>query len=200
MSIISQGYFTVVDTKWDYVGQKQLAYDKAKTLIEAGCIFTEFGSRRRRTYLAHKLVMEGLMAAQKELGGKTPTSGKCTGTSNVHFAQVFGVAPIGTIAHEWIMGVAAMEGYEGSNGLAMDKWDQTFPGYALSIALTDTFSSGPFFKDFVANPERAGKWRGVRQDSGSPEEFTKTAKAAYDSLGIDAKTSASFRWLCQYVS
>jgi nicotinate phosphoribosyltransferase len=89
------------------------------------------------------------------------------------------------------MGVAAIEGYIGSNGLAMDKWDVTYPDGQLTIALTDTFSSKPFFQDLKSNVERAKRWRGLRQDSGDPKEFTKLAKSVYDEMGIDAKTSTS---------
>jgi nicotinate phosphoribosyltransferase len=208
MAIISQAHFLVDDTQWDYSGQKRTflssrghhahlppenAYEKGKSLFEAGCMVAEFGTRRRRTYTAHKVVIEGLVRAHGEAASaKSP--GKLTGTSNVHFAHLFDVPPIGTIAHEWIMGVAALEGYEGSNGLAMDKWDQTYPDGQLTIALTDTFSSKPFFEDLQKNVARARRWRGLRQDSGDPKTFAKQAKEVYDAMGIDAKTSAFLVW------
>lgn len=34
-----------------------------------------------------------------------------------------------------------MEGYEGSNALAMKTWEKVYPGGALRVALTDTFST-----------------------------------------------------------
>jgi nicotinate phosphoribosyltransferase len=34
-----------------------------------------------------------------------------------------------------------MEGYEGSNALAMKKWEAVYPDGALRVALTDTFST-----------------------------------------------------------
>ena len=71
--------------------------------------------------------------------------------------MLFNVNPVGTIAHEWIMGehtlkvglcrstfitgIAAMEGYEGSNARAMRTWEQVYPDGALRVALTDTFST-----------------------------------------------------------
>lgn len=131
----------------------------------------------------------------------------------VHFAQKYGLAPIGTIAHEWMMGIAAIEGYEGVNGRAMDLWDivsvsffdsllcvsdsllplKTYPSGALSIALTDTFSSKPFFADFSSNPQRARRWRGLRQDSGDPHKFITLAKDAFEKTGSDPKTS-EYTW------
>jgi len=65
-------------------------------LIRGGCVFSEFGSRRRRDYHTHDLVLQGLVAASKALDGP----GKLQGTSNVHFAMKYGLMPIGTVAHE----------------------------------------------------------------------------------------------------
>lgn len=65
-------------------------------MIRGGCIFSEFGSRRRRDYHTHDLVLQGLVAASKALDGP----GKLQGTSNVHFAMKYGLMPIGTVAHE----------------------------------------------------------------------------------------------------
>ena len=43
------------------------------------------------------------------------------------------------------MGVAAIEGYENTNGRAMDLWEKVYPG-ALLVALTDTFSTEAFYQ------------------------------------------------------
>ncbi|KAL8279209.1 hypothetical protein RQP46_008465 [Phenoliferia psychrophenolica] len=187
MAIISEAYFAYDNTSWDYVGQVALAKEKGKALFEAGCIVSEFGTRRRRSHRSHDLVMQGLLAANEKYG-KGQGKGKLAGTSNVHFAQKYDVAAIGTIAHEWIMGIAAMEGYAGSNGRAMDLWDLAYPSGALSIALTDTFTTKPFFDDFLSNPTRARKWKGLRQDSGDPVKFIELAKEAFLKIGADPKT------------
>lgn len=68
-------------------------------MLKAGCAVSEFGTRRRRSYLGHKLVMEGLVQADRELG-KKDGNGFITGTSNVHFAHLMDLAPVGTIARE----------------------------------------------------------------------------------------------------
>lgn len=90
------------------------------------------------------------------------------------------------------MGVAAMEGYEGSNSRALGKWESTYPGGQLYIALTDTFNSEVFFKDFKSDADRVQRWKGLRQDSGSPETFTKDAVKMYREMGVDPKTSMFF--------
>lgn len=191
MAILSDCYFEKVDTDWGYEGQEEKAYKKAKTLLENGIAFSEFGTRRRRSYKAQKTVLDGLVRARDELEGKPGVEGKLSGTSNVHFAMMFGLTPVGTIAHEWTMGIAALHGYEHANAIALDLWEETYPttpSNALHIGLTDTFSSDVFFRDFLADPARARRWRGLRQDSGSPEEYTRRAKEVYDQLGIDSRT------------
>ena len=107
LSILSEAYFQHVDTAWDYSGQRALAKSKAETLLREGIAFSEFGTRRRRSYDAHMMVMQGLVDARNQLTGDGTLRGKLTGTSNVHFARLFGLSPVGTIAHEWIMGATA---------------------------------------------------------------------------------------------
>lgn len=68
-------------------------------MLRAGCAVSEFGTRRRRSYLAHKLVMQGLLEADRDLG-KKDGNGFITGTSNVHFAHLMDVMPVGTIARQ----------------------------------------------------------------------------------------------------
>ena len=38
-------------------------------------------------------------------------------------------------------GIAALEGYEGANALALRQWEKVYPDGALRVALTDTFST-----------------------------------------------------------
>ncbi|KAI0714393.1 nicotinate phosphoribosyltransferase [Cerioporus squamosus] len=180
MACLSEIYFTTTDTDWDYEGQEEAAYEKAETLLKAGCVFSEFGTRRRRSYRTQRLVMDAILKAAKD----HPGSGGVNGTSNMHFAMVFGVAPVGTIAHEWFMGVGALRGYEHANATALELWEKTYPN-VLQIALTDTFSTEAFYKDFMANPHFAQQWTGLRQDSGDPYVFAPRAKQVYEQLGVD---------------
>lgn len=104
LSILSEAYFKHVDTAWSYTGQLALAQQKGERLLHEGINFSEFGTRRRRSYLAQKIVVQGLVDARNTLVGDGTIRGRLTGTSNVHFAMEFGLNPVGTIAHEWIMG------------------------------------------------------------------------------------------------
>jgi len=181
MATLSEIYFTTADKDWSYDGQAEEAYDKAKRLLEAGCTFSEFGTRRRRSYYIQDLVVQTIIRAEKDLPG---LKGKVSGTSNVHLAMKHNVAPVGTIAHEWFMAVGALRGYEHANGLALDLWESVYPDVLL-LALTDTFSSEAFYKDFLMDKERAERWKGLRQDSGDPFVYAPRAKEVYESLGID---------------
>ncbi|KAF8606492.1 nicotinate phosphoribosyltransferase [Ceratobasidium sp. AG-I] len=189
MSIVSEAFFLTVDRGWSYEGQEgtELAYEKAKRMILNGLSFIDVGARRRRSYYGQDLVLQGLIRANREFGGEG-LEGKLASTSNPHFAMRYGIAAIGIIAHEWIMGIAAIKGYNNANGIAMDLWEKTYlttTSDTLHIALTDTFSTDVFNKDFKLDVERAKRWRGLRQDSGNPMEYISKAQAVYEQLGID---------------
>ncbi|KIM39708.1 hypothetical protein M413DRAFT_179613 [Hebeloma cylindrosporum] len=179
MACLSESYFQSVVVDWNYDHQDELAYSKAKALLEANCNLSEFGTRRRRSFLAQDIVVQALVRASKEI----PSTGGLAGTSNVHLAHKYNLVPIGTIAHEWFMGVAALRGYEGANTTALQLWEEVYSEPPL-IALTDTFTTEAFIKDMMSNPDLAHRWTGLRQDSGDPFAFGPRVKKMYQSLGI----------------
>ena len=148
LALTSEAYFRFCDKDWSHEGQEQKAYAKGEKLMEHGCVFSEFGTRRRRDYHTHDLVMHGLTRATStasEQGWK----GKLVGTSNVHFAMKYKVPPAGTIAHEWFMGIASITNdYEHANETALRYWVGCFGEGVLGIALTDTFGTPTFLKAF----------------------------------------------------
>lgn len=126
LALTSEAYFKFIDRDWSHEGQVEKAEEKGLKLLEAGCMVSEFGSRRRRDYHTHELVLRGLVKARAE-GAKRGYPGKITGTSNVHFAMRFGIPPVGTVAHEWFMGVAAVtNSYETATETALRYWVGTF--------------------------------------------------------------------------
>ncbi|KAF2131940.1 nicotinate phosphoribosyltransferas-like protein [Dothidotthia symphoricarpi CBS 119687] len=148
LALVSEAYFKFVEKDWSHVGQVDKAHEKGRRLLEEGCIFSEFGTRRRRDYHTQDLVLRGLRRAADE-ASSAGWKGKLTGTSNVHFAMKYAIVPIGTVAHEWFMGVAAItDNYERANEIALDYWTATFGEGVLSIALTDTFGTPTFLKAF----------------------------------------------------
>ncbi|KAK5634817.1 hypothetical protein RRF57_010530 [Xylaria bambusicola] len=210
LALTSEAYFKFMDTDWTYDGQEEKAFQKGLRILEAGCTLSEFGTRRRRDYHTQALVFRGLVNASKKAAEKS-LSGKLTGTSNVHLAMRFNLAPIGTVAHEWFMGIAAITNdYENANEEALRRWIACFGEGVLGIALTDTFGTPTFLKSFskpvrhlpgtrgattdATKPPRsyAQIFTGVRQDSGDPAGFVKLMREFYDSQGIKDKKTIVF--------
>ncbi|KAK5663526.1 hypothetical protein OQA88_3956 [Cercophora sp. LCS_1] len=148
LALTSEAYFKFMDPDWTYDGQEDKAFEKGIRLLEAGCVFSEFGTRRRRDYHTQALVFRGLTKASKE-AEKRGFTGKLSGTSNVHLAMRFDIPPVGTVAHEWFMGTAAITGdYTVSTEEALCRWVGCFGEGVLGIALTDTFGTPEFLKAF----------------------------------------------------
>ena len=148
LALTSEAYFRFCDKDWNYDQQEEKAYGKGVKLLEHGCFFSEFGTRRRRDYHTQDLVMQGLTRAATECK-KQSWEGMLSGTSNVHFAMKYGVPPVGTVAHEWFMGIASVTNdYEHANETALRYWVGCFGEGVLGIALTDTFGTPTFLKAF----------------------------------------------------
>lgn len=209
LALTSEAYFRFVETDWDHQGQEEKAYQKGVRLLQGGCLISEFGSRRRRDFHTQDLVVQGLVRSSQE----KDLPGKLTGTSNVYFAMKHRIAPVGTVAHEWFMGIAALTGdYEHANLRGLHYWLECYGKGVLGIALTDTFGTSDFFKAFntpIPNkfsasgepmhddgdssdgpkaPTYAEVFTGIRQDSGDPKEYVKQASDFYESVGIKGKT------------
>ncbi|KAJ5698153.1 Nicotinate phosphoribosyltransferase [Penicillium macrosclerotiorum] len=206
LALTSQAYFMFSNTDWDHHNQEEKAYRKGCTLLENGCVFSEFGSRRRRDYHTHDLVMKGLCRASEE-GKQKGWKGALTGTSNVHFAMKYNVNAVGTVAHEWYMTIAAITNdYTNANELALGYWLGCFGEGVLGIALTDTFGTPAFLEAFSkpipesilprdgSSPAKtyAQVYTGVRQDSGDPTYFVKMVRDFYDREGITDKKMVVF--------
>lgn len=175
LATISEAYFRFVEKDWDMTGQYERAKKKAIDLIANDCPFSEFGSRRRRSFATHELVIEALLDGAKG-------SPLFIGTSNVLMAMKYDIKPVGTVAHELVMGVAAYTGdYVNATKTMMDIWIDTVGPEHAGVALTDTFGTPLFLREFV--PPYSDIFTGVRHDSGDPEEFTKIISAHYKKLG-----------------
>lgn len=172
MALISELYFQ--ESTPDLKSQAERAKSKADFLDSAKAYFMEFGTRRRRSFEVQNIVFSELCKKKT-----------CWGTSNPYLAKTHGTQMLGTVAHEWTMGISVLEGLRHANRFAMDKWREVYGGN-LSIALTDTYGSDAFFADF--DLDRALSWRGLRQDSGSPYDFYDKTIAHYQKLGIDPST------------
>lgn len=142
--------------------------------------FSEFGLRRRLSAEAQSLAVGRL--SEKEFPGST-----FVGTSNVLLAKKFGITPVGTMAHEWIMCVGQGNHKHNpaySNWYAMDAWVKEY-GVLNGIALTDAITTDCFLRDFKLT--YATLFSGVRHDSGDPFSWGDKMIAHYRELGIDPK-------------
>jgi len=155
---------------------------REKNNIEKGKLFqinsmkvADFGTRRRYSFDNQLEVVTDLKSC---FGSKD----FLVGTSNVFIAMELGMTPIGTHAHEWISGIAALMGYNYANKNMMEAWVSVYQG-DLGIALTDTFGLNSFLKDF--DKKYAKLFDGVRHDSGDPFIFTDKIVEHYNNLSID---------------
>jgi len=103
----------------------------------------------------------------------------------VHFAYKYNLNPIGTMAHEWVQAISALESLNHANRFMLKAWTDVYNG-KLGIALTDTYGTDAFFKDF--DLKYAALFLGVRHDSGDPIVFANKVIAHYKKLNIDPKT------------
>lgn len=143
--------------------------------------FSEFGLRRRLSAEAQEM-------AVKALAEHSYPASKFVGTSNVYLAKKFGITPVGTMAHEWIMCVGQGNHKHNpaySNWYSLDAWVKEY-GVLNGTALTDAITTDCFLKDFQLT--YATLFSGVRHDSGDPYEWGNKMIAHYEQLGIDART------------
>ena len=136
LAMVSELYGRLVDTNWTEEGQAERIRAKSEVLRRAGCRFADFGTRRRRSRAVQDLIV-----------GRLRDNPGFLGTSNVQLALRHDVPPIGTMAHEWIMAHSVLAGLRHANGAALDAWYGVYRGQ-LGIALTDTYTTGVFLRDF----------------------------------------------------
>lgn len=144
-------------------------------------LFSEFGMRRRLSSEAQEIAIQALMSASYQ-------GSSFLGTSNVYLAKKYGITPVGTMAHEWIMCVGQGNHKHNpafSNWYAMDAWVREY-GVLNGTALTDAITTDCFLKDFQLT--FATLFSGVRHDSGSPYEWGDKMIEHYKELGIDPMT------------
>ena len=185
MATISELYFEmtgkIVDFTEDLSKHNQ---DKFIALHKVGAKFVEFGTRRRYSYDNHKKVLEDFLVAMS----KDSSLYNCfLGTSNLHFAMMFDLKPMGTMAHEWIQFHAAKYGPILGNKLALENWISVFKG-DLGIALPDTLTTNVFLRTF--DKVLARIFDGTRQDSDSPFDYVDKMHPHYTSLGINPQTKS----------
>lgn len=174
LALISETYYEYIDTNWSDDGQDEQMLSKSIQLMDEGVLWGDFGTRRRRNF-----------AAQERVVRICKGNPNFTGTSNVHLAMKHGVKALGTMAHEWIMGHAALFSLEHANKFALEAWQSVYQG-ELGTALPDTYGTDAFLRDFGSTLARL--FDSVRHDSGPWQKWAEKMIAHYKSLGINWTT------------
>jgi nicotinate phosphoribosyltransferase len=177
MALISELFYLSQNSTRIADGEvKRIAKSKIESYNSLGVVILEFGTRRRHSYKVQKLVIETL--------GAFGTSA-FLGTSNVHLSMLQNRKPSGTHAHEWFMYHASEYGFKLANAISLENWAKIYQG-DLGIALTDTYTTEVFFKQF--NKKFSKLFDGVRHDSGDPIEFAKKTIEHYVKMGIEPQS------------
>lgn len=185
LAIVNEVYFRM---RYDYaelIREFKDKLDEKAEWLHSGkysvSAFSEFGLRRRLSSEAQELAVRKFSETQ-------PKSGRFVGTSNVYLAKKYGITPVGTMAHEWIMCVGQGNHKHNpaySNWYALNEWVREY-GVLNGTALTDAITTDCFLKDFQLT--YATLFSGVRNDSGDPFEWGSKMIRHYESLGIDPKS------------
>ncbi|MBQ3892452.1 MAG: nicotinate phosphoribosyltransferase [Desulfovibrio sp.] len=187
LAIVNEVYFRM---RYDYdellASYRQRLAEKTAKLIDGRLNlgpFSEFGIRRRLSGEAQDLAIRTL----SEADGRYADS-HFVGTSDVCLARKYGVTPIGTMAHEWIMCVGQGNHKHNpaySNWYALNAWVKEY-GVLNGTALTDTISTDCFLQDFQLT--FATLFSGVRHDSGDPFAWGDKMIRHYEKLEIDPRS------------
>ncbi|HEV2132956.1 MAG TPA: nicotinate phosphoribosyltransferase [Terracidiphilus sp.] len=124
-----------------------------------GLNVSDFGTRRRHSFLWHEFVV---VAMRDTLGSAF------SGTSNTYLAYKHDLEAIGTNAHELPMALAALANNDDDLRSAqyrlLELWQQSYQGELL-ILLPDTFGTTQFLRNA---PDWVADWTGQRVDSKDP--------------------------------
>lgn len=187
LAIVNEVYFRMAYNYDELLDSfKEKLGNKLRNLIDGTYnigTFSEFGLRRRLSAEAQEFLINLLVENNSKFHDSY-----FVGTSNVYFAYKYGLIPVGTMAHEWIMCVGQGNHKHNpaySNWFALEAWVKEY-GVLNGTALTDTITTDCFLRDFQLT--YATLFSGVRHDSGDPYEWGEKLISHYNSLGIDPTT------------
>lgn len=140
-------------------------------------LVSDFGTRRRYSFAWQQHVIQTLRHAAPDV---------FRGSSNVYIAMKLDIAPIGTMAHEFMQAFQALNfRLRDFQTASLESWVHEYRG-DLGIALTDVVGMDAFLRDF--DLYFAKLFDGLRDDSGDPYLWGNKAYAHYLKLRIDPKT------------
>jgi len=137
----------------------------------------EYGTRRRFSGQWHHEVVQTLQASM---------GSHFVGTSNVLIAMQQGLAPVGTMGHEYLQACQVLgPSLRDSQCFAFDTWAKEFRG-ELGIALSDVYGLDAFLRDF--DLYFCKLFDGARHDSGDPFVWGERLIAHYEANRVDPRT------------
>jgi nicotinate phosphoribosyltransferase len=144
-----------------YARAKTRLWEKIERLrAEPEVRISEFGTRRRHSFLWQEYVIETMRATLGE---------SLSGSSNTFLAYKHDLEAMGTNAHELPMAMAALAGDDdaalhSSQYRVLELWQKSYGGELL-IMLPDTFGTTQFLE---GAPDWVADWTGQRVDSKDP--------------------------------
>jgi nicotinate phosphoribosyltransferase len=179
LAIVNEVFFrrTQPEADWEE-GRRRLLEKLAllRTPDLAECVIADYGTRRR---FSRDWQEEVLLTMRRELGAQL------AGTSNVHFARLHDMVPLGTMAHEYLQACQALgPRLRDSQVFALESWAREYRG-DLGIALSDTYGFDAFLRDF--DLYFCKLFDGVRHDSGDPVEWGERMLEHYAAHRVDPR-------------
>ena len=142
--------------------------------------YADFGGRRRQSRDWHDFTVRRQAEMLPE---------NFIGTSNMWLAMKYGLAPIGTMAHEYLQAFQALEPrLVDSQKSALQTWLSEFSG-DLGVALTDVVGMDAFLRDL--DLYFAELLHGYRHDSGQPVKWTWKLVRRLEELQVDPSTKSA---------
>ncbi len=178
MALISELYFLMTHSEGIAHRRAELEkrnLEKAKKFALNAAKVADFGTRRRYSF-------ENQLNVCKDMMSFHDSKSFFMGTSNPLIAMMLDIPVLGTYAHEWVSGIAALKGYAHANKEAMEAW-MSYYGGDLGTALPDTFGHDAFFRDFITL--YAKLFDGLRHDSGDPYKFTDQTVEHYKKMRVN---------------
>ena len=184
LAIVNEVYFRNTERVPDLLeGRRRLDTKIAQLQAEGlqALKIADYGTRRRFSRAWHEEVLRVLAA---RLG--TGALGQFAGTSNVYFAQLLGLTPLGTMAHEYLQACQALgPRLRDSQVFAFESWAREYRG-DLGIALSDVYGLNAFLRDF--DMYFCKLFDGARHDSGDPFQWGERMIEHYSRNRVDPKT------------
>lgn len=177
LAIVNEVYFRRTQPVPEYETGRRRLTEKLGLLHQpqyAECVIADYGTRRR---FSRDWQEEVLLDLRKTLGPQF------AGTSNVHFARVHDMVPLGTMAHEYLQACQALgPRLRDSQVYALEVWAKEYRG-DLGVALSDTYGFDAFLRDF--DMYFCKLFDGVRHDSGDPVSWGERMLAHYAANRVD---------------